>query len=129
LFPALEAQIIRCPLAIIVENKVAGVVLVHALGVNLVDMSSPLAQQLGSKGARERYTLVGEELVIPPQAELAVKALAEVAAFGLADHATTARAFAYNLAPGREQDARLRYRNVVRDKAADHVLDVRNEAI
>ena len=64
----------------------------------------------------------GEKFVIPPQAELAVKALAEIAAFRLTDHAAAARAFAYNLAPGREQDARLRNRRIVRDKAAIVVL-------
>ena len=45
LLPAAEAEIIRRPLAVVVQDQVAGVVLVHALRVYPVEMDAAFFEQ------------------------------------------------------------------------------------
>ena len=52
LLPAAEAQIIRRPFAVVMQNQVAGVVFVHALRVYFVEVDAAFFEQLGCERAR-----------------------------------------------------------------------------
>ena len=127
-FPALEAQIIRCPFTVVVEYELAGVVLVHALGVDLVDVYAALGKQLSGQRPGERYPLCGKEFIVLPKPKLALKCFTEVAVLCLAHHSAAAWTFADDGAAGREEKAGLSDRPVVGDKVTDHVFYVSDEA-